>query len=78
MEAFCWQHLREAERLQLVTLPTLRAKGAERFCWVGPGETIKVGNESWVPTPVGGFLYQMKEKTDRGEEAIFFPVQGDA
>ncbi len=72
------QHLREAERLQLVTLPTLRAKGAERFCWVGPGEAIKSVGESSVPTPIGGFLYQMKDQTNSGEEAIFFPVKWDA
>jgi hypothetical protein len=72
------QHLEEAERLQLVTLPTLRSRGADRFCWVGPGEAIKSGNESRVITPVGGFLYQMKDKTNSGEKAIFFPLKRDA
>ncbi len=71
------QHLEEAERLQLVTLPTLRARGAERFCWVGPGETFRNGNESFVPTDVGGFLYQM-HKAKSGEEAVFFAFEGCA
>eukprot|EP00750_Incisomonas_marina_P030585 INCI7621.4.p1 GENE.INCI7621.4~~INCI7621.4.p1 ORF type:complete len:645 (+),score=100.94 INCI7621.4:322-2256(+) len=47
----------EAERrLQKVTLPALKSRGADRFCWLGPHETFAAGPERWQPTATGGFL----------------------
>ena len=55
--------LGEAGRLQTVTLPSLRAKGAEQFCWISPGE------ESVSEKP-GGFIYLFSD----GSEPLYFPL----
>jgi hypothetical protein len=57
--------------VQKVTIPALLARGAERFCWVGPGE--KFVKDSWVPTDVGGFLYTLNSTLNKGE-AVFFTL----
>jgi hypothetical protein len=51
--------VRESGRLQLVTIPALRSRGADKFCWLGPGEVFSHSSsaEEWVPTVTGGFLY---------------------
>ena len=61
--------LREASRLQPVTLPNLKAAGAESFCWIHPGESLYSGPEKYTPAADGAFLYLMQ-----GGGAIWFPV----
>jgi hypothetical protein len=63
--------MEEAGRLQLVTLPALRARGADKFCWIGAGETFGSGAQQWTPTSSGGFLYLMSG----GKEPIYFVRQ---
>ena len=55
--------LGEAGRLQRVTLPSLRARGADQFCWIGPGE------ES-ISEKLGGFVYVFSDDS----EPLYFPL----
>ena len=55
-------------RLQPVTLPNLKAAGAESFCWIHPREHYS-GPEKYTPAADGAFLYLMQ-----GGGAIWFPV----
>ena len=59
--------LRDAGRLQAVTLPFLLSLGARQFCWVSPGETFHLGQEKWTPSAFGGFLYLME-----GRDPVYF------
>jgi hypothetical protein len=71
--------LDEAGRLQIVTLPSLRAKGADRFCWIGAGEefiSISEQEKRLTPSQVGqgGFIYVFSD----GSEPLYFPLSTSA
>ena len=62
--------LKDAHRMQNVTISALRARGAERFAWVGPDESLQSkSGVSWSPSATGGFLYQFT-----GGDCVFFPL----
>ena len=63
--------LSKQERFQSVTLPFMLKAGAEKFCWINPGESLVLpsGDETWTPGAHGVFLYLM-----RGSGTpVFFP-----
>ena len=60
----------EAEgRFQPVTLPVLRAAGADSFCWLSPSESFTSGPEAWAPSMDGAFLYRMSDGS-----SVWFPA----
>eukprot|EP00802_Teleaulax_amphioxeia_P004553 Tamp_04557.p1 GENE.Tamp_04557~~Tamp_04557.p1 ORF type:complete len:667 (+),score=102.32 Tamp_04557:23-2002(+) len=65
----------EADRVQHVRIAAIRAKGADRFCWLGPNEKLSSGNETWTPSTTGGFVYFDSEKPEK--PPIFFPLSPD-
>ena len=65
------QVLSKAGRLQGVTLPELKAAGAEHFCWISPRETFVLGEESWRPATHGAFLYLLKGAAS----GVWFPCR---
>ena len=65
------QRLKDAERLQPVTLPELLRTGAREFCWLVPGETFAAdggdggggegGGGDASSVAYGGFVYTLQE-----------------
>ena len=64
--------LRDAGRLVPVTLPALKAAGAEHFCWINPSEQFAApSGERWVPScERGAFLYLRAA----GLTPVYFPL----
>ena len=66
--------LKSEERLQQVTIPAIRARGAEQFVWLGPQEVVPSvsGDRACEPSPIGGFLYLFN--AEDGRAPVFFPL----
>ena len=60
--------LETQDRIQDVTYPPLLRAGASSFCWIAPDEQLRDGDETWVPSATGGFVYYRYD-----EPALFFP-----
>jgi len=53
--------LEKAGRFQCVTLPFLISAGADKFCWLSPGEKLMAeGQEPITVSPTGAFVYLAK------------------
>lgn len=61
----CKDALKAQQRLQNVTLPFLRKRGAQEFCWIHPNE--EVGGITALDS--GAFAYALEEGN------IFFPIK---
>ena len=44
--------------------------GALEFCWVNPGDVLRLGPEQWSPSQHGAFLYLRAA----GLEPIYVPL----
>ena len=44
------------------------AAGADKFCWINPGEVLKASGESWAPSEHGAYLYLFKG----GAKPVYF------
>ena len=58
-------------RLRPVTLPDLLRGGARCFSWVAPGEALKHGARTLVPSTTGAFLYTLAAN----QPPIYFQVR---
>lgn len=67
--------LREAGRLQSITLPALRRHASKDFCWLLPNETLQLGTEKWRVPSSGAFLYTWEAP---GREPVVFALKGFA
>ena len=58
-------------RLRPVTLPDLLRGGARRFCWIAPGEALKHGARTLVPSQTGAFMYTLADN----HPPVYFQVR---
>lgn len=63
-------------RWQDVTAPFLQEKGAKKFTWIGPGETLEApGKDPWMVSNHGAFVYLFHETiADADDRDVLFAV----
>ena len=68
--------LDEEERIKPVTIPQFNEKGAQWFCWIHAGETLKSKQgESWTVSEHGAFMYLFSgNPLARNSKDIFFSI----
>ena len=69
--------LHEAKRIQPVTIPEFREKGARHFCWVHPGETLEARNQG-EPMVIqhGAFIFLFSANPlEKNPQNIFFSIK---